>query len=294
MSLANPKNTHPDKILIVSSHSSRSFHILLSQPIRIIALSCLLVFILLFSVIGYKYWYYQSKVTSFYQRFQTIMNADDEDLSREIKVKKSLIKTEAFINTSDVFLSKASSTEQDACSSLKLPYSNKEFSDFLFSVRHSQSKAQPASTITDTYPVIGDHEDQLETSQLRQEAIQENVRKTPTGLPINGYPVRTGIYISTPGVEILAPYGTYVKSTAGGVVTKIEEIASSMYVIEITHKNEDLHTTISRYLFCYGLQVSLGDNIEKGQVLAKVGMHPNTQESFVGYQLLVNNLAVEP
>jgi murein DD-endopeptidase MepM/ murein hydrolase activator NlpD len=290
----NSRNSNPDKILIVSSHNSRSFHILLSKPLRIIAFTCLFAFVTMFAIIGYKYWYYQTQVTTFYQRFQTIMNADDEDLSREIKVKKALIKTEAFINTSDVFLSKASSTENDACNALKLPYSNKEFSDFLFSVRHSQSKAQPASTIADSYPIIGDHEGQLETSQLRQEVIQENVRKTPTGLPINGYPVREGMYISTPGVEILAPFGTYIKATAGGEVTKIEEIALSTYVIEITHKNEDLHTTISRYLFCNDLTVNLGDIVEKGQVMAKVGTHPATQESFIGYQLLVNNLAVEP
>jgi murein DD-endopeptidase MepM/ murein hydrolase activator NlpD len=222
------------------------------------------------------------------------MDADDKDLSREIKVKKSLIKTEAFINISDAFLSKASSTEQDACNSLELPYSNKEFSDFLYTVRHSQSKAQPASTISDSYPTIEDHSDQLETSQLRQEAIQDNLRVTPTGLPINGYPIRSGKYTSAPGVEILAPYGTYIKATAGGEVTKVEEVAPSAYVIEITHKSEDLHTTLSRYIFCCDLQINVGDSVEKGQVIAKVGLHPIAQESFMGYQLLINNLAVEP
>ncbi|HPJ11932.1 MAG TPA: M23 family metallopeptidase [Caldisericia bacterium] len=294
MSLANPKNTKPGTILIVSSHNPRSFKISLTKPFRIIAISGLALLVGFFSWIGYKYWYYQTNVTSFYQRFQIIMDADDKDLSREIKVKKTLIKTEAFINISDTFLSKASSTEQDACNSLELPYSNKEFSDFLYTVRHSQAKAQPASTIADSYPTIEDHSDQLETSQLRQEAIQDSLRITPTGLPINGYPTRSGKYISTPGVEILAPYGTYIKATAGGEVTKVEEVTPSTYVIEITHKSEDLHTTLSRYIFCYDLQINVGDSVEKGQVIAKVGLHPSAQESFMGYQLLVNNLAVEP
>ncbi len=294
MSPANPKNTKPGTILIVSSHNPRSFKISLTKPFRIIAISGLLLLVGFFSWIGYKYWYYQTNVTSFYQRFQIIMDADDKDLSREIKVKKTLIKTEAFINISDTFLSKASSTEQDACNSLELPYSNKEFSDFLYTVRHSQAKAQPASTIADSYPTIEDHSDQLETSQLRQEAIQDNLRVTPTGLPINNYPTRSGKYISTPGVEILAPYGTYIKATAGGEVTKVEEVTPSAYVIEITHKSEDLHTTLSRYIFCYDLQIEVGDSVEKGQVIAKVGLHPSVQESFMGYQLLVNNLAVEP
>jgi hypothetical protein len=258
MSPANPKNSKPDTILIVSSHSSRSFKISLTKTFRVLAISGLLLLVGFFSWIGYKYWYYQANVTSFYQRFQIIMDADDKDLSREIKVKKSLIKTEAFINISDAFLSKASSTEQDACNSLELPYSNKEFSDFLYTVRHSQSKAQPASTISDSYPTIEDHSDQLETS------------------------------------EILAPYGTYIKATAGGEVTKVEEVAPSAYVIEITHKSEDLHTTLSRYIFCCDLQINVGDSVEKGQVIAKVGLHPIAQESFMGYQLLINNLAVEP
>ena len=294
MSHANNKNSKCDKILIVSSHSSRSFNLVFTKPVKAIFTSFFIFLFVFLSVIGCKYWFYHSRVTSFHDRFQTIMNSDDKDLTREIKVKKALIKTEAFINTSDLFLSKAAVTEKDACNVLKLPYSNEEFSDFLFSIRSSKSKAQPATVITDTYPVIGDHQDQLETSLQRQEAIQENVRKTPTGLPVNGYPIRKGKYISTPGIEILAPYGTYVKATAGGEITNIEEISSSMYLIEITHKNEDLHTTISRYLFCYDLLVQEGDEVEKGQVIAKVGVYPGTNESLIGYQLLVNNLAVEP
>jgi murein DD-endopeptidase MepM/ murein hydrolase activator NlpD len=289
----NKTNQKQSKLLIVSAHSSNSFQFTITKTVKIVASTFACLIVLGLGWAGYKYWFYYQNVTAFHQQFEFIMTADDKDLSKEIQVKKALIKIEAFINNSDLFISKAIGTEQEACNQMKLPYSSKEFSDFLLDTRSNRSKAQPASAASDFVSITSDHAAELQSSNNRQQAIEENIQITPTGFPVDGV-LKQNKFSKNPGVEIQAPYGTYVKATASGVVTKIEEICQHTFVVEITHRDEDIHKTVSRYLYCYDLSIEKGDSVNKGQVIAKVGYYPGTKESILGYQLLINNLLVEP
>ncbi|MCK5848113.1 MAG: M23 family metallopeptidase [Caldisericia bacterium] len=291
--LQNRTNKKNSKLLIVPANNSKPIQIEISKTLKTSLFVLFVVLTISLIWFGSQYAKFKGDVVAFNDRFEYIMNSSDKDLSNEIKIKKALIKLEATADATDLFIIKASDTETEACKKLELPYSSKEFSDFIVAERNSLAKAQPASITESQYVNTQNHNNELESSIQRQEAINANMKITPTGLPVIGIIVNHG-YVTAPGIEIYAPYGTYVRATASGEISELKAIFPGIYTIEIIHKNEDLNTTISRYLFCIKPFVDIGDSIEKGQVIAKVGYYHNTTNSIVGYQLLVNNLLVEP
>ena len=69
------------------------------------------------------------------------------------------------------------------------------------------------------------------------------------------------------GIDLAAPYGTDILASASGTVTTSTHSNSAGNYIVIAHGN-GISTV---YMHCSSLLVSVGDNVEQGEVIAKVG-----------------------
>lgn len=125
------------------------------------------------------------------------------------------------------------------------------------------------------------------------------VRSTPTIWPVKGWVSSEFGYRLSPfsgrrvfheGLDIAARYGTDIRSTAKGIVIYSGAKAGYGYLVSVDHG----YGYISRYGHCSRLLVNVGDRIEKGQIIAKVGTSGRSTGPHVHYEVLVNGIPVNP
>ncbi len=88
----------------------------------------------------------------------------------------------------------------------------------------------------------------------------------PIGLPTRGYLSR-GFSKNHPGLDLSAPYGTPVVSTANGRVHAVREDPVYGKVVEIVHGKR----WTTRFAHLQSVVVSPGDSVRRGQVIGFVG-----------------------
>src|SRR3546814_6252017 len=69
------------------------------------------------------------------------------------------------------------------------------------------------------------------------------------------------------GLELAAPKGTPTHAASGGVVTEARYVPGYGKLVEVSHGNG----LITRYAHASSINVKVGDLVEKGQLLARVG-----------------------
>lgn len=77
----------------------------------------------------------------------------------------------------------------------------------------------------------------------------------------------TGRHTLHEGLDFAAPKGTPIHAASGGVVTEARYVSGYGKLVEITHGNG----LVTRYAHASSINVKLGDLIEKGQMIARVG-----------------------
>ena len=92
------------------------------------------------------------------------------------------------------------------------------------------------------------------------------------------------------GVDLAAPYGTAILASASGIVTTSTHSNSAGNYIVIAHGN-GLSTV---YMHCSSLLVSVGDNVEQGEIIAKVGSTGYSSGNHLHFGVIQNGNYVDP
>lgn len=126
-------------------------------------------------------------------------------------------------------------------------------------------------------------------------------KKMPIGYPYgNAYNISPGFgwrrhpIFGTPdfhtGVDISVPYGHGLKATGDGRVVEAGWNGGYGYMIRIYHRNG----IESLYAHCSELLVNVGDTVRRGDIIAKAGHSGTATESHVHYEIIYNNVKVDP
>ncbi|MBS0582914.1 MAG: M23 family metallopeptidase [Proteobacteria bacterium] len=145
-------------------------------------------------------------------------------------------------------------------------------------------------------------------SQETQLTVLENLlldRKARNALVPSGYPVATS-YIGSPfgvrvdpingqmethlGLDFDAEMGSDIKAVAAGVVSFVGDRAGYGHVVEIDHGNGYM----TRYAHNSANLVQLGDRVNFGQVIAKVGSTGRSTGPHCHFEVWLNGKAVNP
>lgn len=122
---------------------------------------------------------------------------------------------------------------------------------------------------------------------------------TPTIWPVRGWVSSPFGFRSSPfsgrrvfheGLDIAARYGLDVHATAKGIVIFAGERAGYGNVVTIDHG----YGYMTRYGHNSSLTVSVGDKVNKGDVIAKVGSTGRSTGPHCHYEVLVNGIPVNP
>ena len=92
------------------------------------------------------------------------------------------------------------------------------------------------------------------------------------------------------GIDVGAPTGTTVIASIAGTVTKASYNATSGYYVVINHGNG----VETRYLHASKLLVKVGDYVERGQPVIKVGSTGVSTGPHLHFGLFINGVAVNP
>lgn len=92
------------------------------------------------------------------------------------------------------------------------------------------------------------------------------------------------------GIDLTAPYGTAILASASGTVTTSTHSNSAGNYLVIAHGNG--MSTV--YMHCSSLLVSVGDNVEQGEVIAKVGSTGYSSGNHLHFGIIKNGTYVDP
>lgn len=92
------------------------------------------------------------------------------------------------------------------------------------------------------------------------------------------------------GIDLTAPYGTAILASASGTVTTATHSNSAGNYIVIAHGNG--MSTV--YMHCSSLLVSVGDNVEQGEIIAKVGSTGYSSGNHLHFGIIKNGTYVDP
>ena len=143
------------------------------------------------------------------------------------------------------------------------------------------------------------HNDSL--TELTQYLEEKNfiMLSTPTIWPTRGWVSSKFGFRTSPfsgrrvfheGLDIAARYGIDVRATAKGVVVFSGTRTGYGYIVTIDHG----YGYLTRYAHNSALLVKVGDKVEKGTPIAKVGSSGNSTGPHVHYEVLSNGIPVNP
>lgn len=138
------------------------------------------------------------------------------------------------------------------------------------------------------------------TTTVKAVGTKERPKTMPTGSfswPVSGritssfgYRYIFGSTSYHSGIDIAVPYGTSIKAADGGTVTFAGYKGSYGYLVTINHGNGK----VTYYGHNSKLLVSAGDQVYKGQVIAKAGSTGRSTGSHCHFEVRINGTAVNP
>ncbi len=124
-------------------------------------------------------------------------------------------------------------------------------------------------------------------------------QSTPTGSPAEGwissrfdfrFSPFTGRIVFHEGIDIAAPFGSAVRSTAKGIVIFSGYKYGYGYLVTIDHG----YGFVTRYGHNSRLTVKEGDVVQRGERIALVGSTGHSTGPHVHYEVLINGIPVNP
>lgn len=92
------------------------------------------------------------------------------------------------------------------------------------------------------------------------------------------------------GMDFSAPVGTPILAASGGIVTEARYVTGYGKLVEITH-GDGLTT---RYAHASSILVSVGDVVEKGQLIARVGATGRTTGAHLHFEVRLEDQPLDP
>lgn len=140
----------------------------------------------------------------------------------------------------------------------------------------------------------------LATSLGRMDAMERALAAIPTSMPAammmmsSGFGYRsdpfTGAGAMHAGLDFKGPLGTPILAAAEGKVTFAGHHGGYGNCIEITHANG----LVTRYAHLSGLDVSLGQKVERGVKIARMGSTGRSTGSHLHFEVRLNGQAINP
>lgn len=139
----------------------------------------------------------------------------------------------------------------------------------------------------------------VEVKELRSATLEYIHDRTPSGPPCAGeltspYGPRFHPIYGTSrlhrGCDFTAPHGTTIVATAAGTVVNSDWLGGYGRVVEIDHGNG----LTSFYAHCSEVEVTKGDQVQKGQAIARVGMTGLASGPHCHYEVHRNGEPIDP
>ena len=92
------------------------------------------------------------------------------------------------------------------------------------------------------------------------------------------------------GIDFSAPVGTPIVAASGGIVTEARYLSGYGKTVEIAHGDG----LITRYAHASSILVRLGDVVEKGQMIARVGATGRTTGAHLHFEVRLENQPLDP
>jgi murein DD-endopeptidase MepM/ murein hydrolase activator NlpD len=290
------KNIKHSKILIIPDNKNKTFEIKITKKIRNILISSSIIILLFVSFVSYKYNFYKNKVSALISDESMSISSINQMSTDEVNTRKEFMKLKAEIDALNKFLNEANSINREIRNNLKIKYSNITFADIfknksaLYERSHPASASNSSTNTTD----VTDDKTLLKNSIENQKSYKKLMESTPSGYPAEGIVINSKKYFKGVGVAINLPYGSLIKATAIGKVKVVRKISKNVFVVEIEHNTDKGKSILTRYLFCQKLLVSVGKEVKKGQVIAYSTFYPGSYDSIFGYQVIVDNMLIQP
>lgn len=180
------------------------------------------------------------------------------------------------------------------------PLGGPQADNFVLDNSASESLAELAANLDTFEAQLNRREREMKVLQDLMVASRLREQIYPSGQPIkrgwvsSGYGRRTdpfsGRSTMHKGVDFAAPYGTDVISVAAGVVTLAKSKKGYGKLVEINHGNG----YVTRYGHNSHVVVKVGQRVEKGQVIAKVGSTGRSTGPHVHFEVSRNGRIVNP
>ncbi len=148
---------------------------------------------------------------------------------------------------------------------------------------------------------------EIERSQARLMALESllldrrlNAAVTPSAWPIDGGWVSSGFGVRADpftgrqsmheGMDIAARFGVPIYATGDGVVSWASERPGYGLLVEVTHKSG----LATRYAHASAVLVKVGDRVNKGQEIARVGSTGHSTGPHLHFEVVRNEAPVNP
>ena len=111
---------------------------------------------------------------------------------------------------------------------------------------------------------------------------------------MNGGYITCGFYgyYGHNAVDIAADAGTEIYAAASGVVTAASDVSVWPYGKSVTIQHGD--GVVTRYAHCSQVLVSVGDYVEQGDLIARVGRTGNASGNHCHFEIKIGGVAQDP
>ena len=92
------------------------------------------------------------------------------------------------------------------------------------------------------------------------------------------------------GLDIVAPRGTPIRASANGVVRHASRLGSYGLVVEVNHG----YGYVTRYAHMQSIAVRVGQRVERGEMVGRVGNSGLSVSPHLHYEVIVNGEPVNP
>ncbi|MBN1578835.1 MAG: M23 family metallopeptidase [Chitinispirillaceae bacterium] len=158
------------------------------------------------------------------------------------------------------------------------------------------SAAEGHKTAPPISSLINEKVTSIKPQIVQHSSTSEKVGSLPNILPVEGWitrqfcPDSTALNGGHQGVDFAAALGTPIKSTAPGVVGKIENDKYFGLIITIFHENG----FVTRYGHCSQILVSKHDRVNRGQTIALVGNTGRSTAPHLHYEVIKDGKNIDP
>lgn len=151
-------------------------------------------------------------------------------------------------------------------------------------LNHSLSQRQDWLTMLDT----------VLSQRLGNQARFPTTYPVDVSYPTSNYGWRrhpiTGRHKLHEGMDFSAPIGTPILAASGGIVTQARYVTGYGKLVEISHGDG----LVTRYAHASSMLVNPGDVVEKGQLIARVGVTGQTTGAHLHFEVRLENQPLDP